>query len=109
MYPAPGQFYVPYTSSGPLLPAHAHPYGNLLANGNGTYSHPPLQPLAPSQSLGTSQIAPTIIETVHLYVPNTAIGAIIGTKGLFIKSIIKNSNASVKVMIRFFFSAWNKD
>jgi hypothetical protein len=25
------------------------------------------------------------------------IGAIIGTKGLFIKSIIKNSNASVKV------------
>lgn len=37
------------------------------------------------------------VETVHLYVPNPMIGCIIGTKGLFIKSIIKNSNASVKV------------
>ena len=79
------------------MPAHAHPYGNLLANGNGTYSHPTVPPLVHSQSLGTPSTAPAVVETVHLYVPSTAIGAIIGTKGLFIKSIIKNSNASVKV------------
>lgn len=40
---------------------------------------------------------PVASETVHLYVPNALIGAIIGAKGLFIKSIMKNSNALVKV------------
>jgi hypothetical protein len=42
---------------------------------------------------------PVVNETVHLYVPSMVIGAIIGAKGLFIKSIIKNSSASVKVII----------
>ena len=36
-------------------------------------------------------------ETVHLYIPNVAVGAIIGTKGSFIKNIIKLSGASVKI------------
>jgi hypothetical protein len=37
------------------------------------------------------------LETVYLYIPNVAVGAIIGTKGQFIKNIIKLSGASVKI------------
>ena len=88
-------YYMPYPSStNHLVPSHAHQYGNLAANGNGN-----IHPTAHSQSaIGQlSQHAAAVIETVHLYVPNAVIGAIIGSKGLFIKSIIKNSNASVKV------------
>ncbi|RNA26171.1 igf2 mRNA binding [Brachionus plicatilis] len=36
-------------------------------------------------------------ETVYLYIPNIAVGAIIGTKGSYIKNIIKLSGASVKI------------
>lgn len=36
-------------------------------------------------------------ETVYLYIPNVAVGAIIGTKGSYIKNIIKLSSASVKI------------
>ncbi len=36
-------------------------------------------------------------ETVYLYIPSVAVGAIIGTKGSFIKNIIKASGASVKI------------
>jgi predicted PilT family ATPase len=36
-------------------------------------------------------------ETVFLYIPNVAVGAIIGTKGSYIKNIIKLSGASVKI------------
>jgi transcription antitermination factor NusA-like protein len=36
-------------------------------------------------------------ETVYLYVPNQAVGAIIGTKGQFIKNLIKLSGASIKI------------
>lgn len=34
---------------------------------------------------------------MYLYIPNVAVGAIIGTKGSFIKNIIKLSGASVKI------------
>jgi hypothetical protein len=74
-----------YSPSGPIIPSQPNPY----VNGNLVHQQEHAQLL---------QNAPVVIETVHLYVPNTVIGAIIGTKGLFIKSIIKNSNASVKVM-----------
>lgn len=36
-------------------------------------------------------------ETTYLYIPNNAVGAIIGTKGLHIRNIIRFSNASVKI------------
>ncbi|UJR10444.1 hypothetical protein I4U23_014648 [Adineta vaga] len=85
MFPASGSFYMPYTSAGPMISSQSNPYVN------GNLSHHQQQH---SYSL---QNAPVVIETVHLYVPNTIIGAIIGTKGLFIKSIIKNSNATVKI------------
>ncbi|CAF0725404.1 unnamed protein product [Didymodactylos carnosus] len=65
------------------------PSMNLSGN-NGTYGN-----MANSNYPQMSN--PVINETVNLYVPNTVVGAIIGTKGLFIKSIIKYSNASVKI------------
>merc|ERR1719445_572480 len=36
-------------------------------------------------------------ETTYLYIPNTAVGAIIGTKGSHIRNIIKFSGSSVKI------------
>ncbi|CAF0864069.1 unnamed protein product [Adineta ricciae] len=92
MFPAPGPYYMPYAPTGPMM--HPH-YGSVALNGNGTLSHQQQQH-SPSITHLSSNV-PAAIETVHLYVPNTVIGAIIGTKGLFIKSIIKNSNATVKI------------
>ncbi len=94
MFPVQGPYYMSYPTTNHLVPPHAHQYGNVATNGIGNLNHQ-----QQSQSMAPlSQHTPAIMETVHLYVPNTVIGAIIGTKGLFIKSIIKNSNASVKVM-----------
>jgi hypothetical protein len=85
-----------YPPTNHIVPPHPHQYGNVTTNGNGNLNQHQQQ--QHSQSITQlSQHAPAAIETVHLYVPNAVIGAIIGTKGLFIKSIIKNSNASVKV------------
>lgn len=36
-------------------------------------------------------------ETVHLYIPNSAVGAIIGTGGSTIREMISSSGASIKV------------
>ncbi len=36
-------------------------------------------------------------ETTFLYIPNNAVGAIIGTKGTHIRNIIRFSGASVKI------------
>lgn len=96
MFPTPGPYYMPYAPAGPMM--HPH-YGSMALNGNGTLSHQQQQQQQHSPSIThLSSSVPAAIETVHLYVPNTVIGAIIGTKGLFIKSIIKNSNATVKVI-----------
>lgn len=46
---------------------------------------------APSGAGGDSQ------ETTFLYIPNNAVGAIIGTKGSHIRNIIRFSGASVKI------------
>jgi len=88
MYPISGSYFMPYPSANHLVSSYAHQYGNATMNGNPQYSQSIMQ-LSPQ--------AQTTIETVHLYVPNAVVGAIIGAKGVFIKSIIKNSNASVKV------------
>ena len=99
MFPASGPYYMPYAPTGPMM--HPH-YGSVALNGNGALSHHhhQQQQLQQQHSPSITHLpsnVPAAIETVHLYVPNTVIGAIIGTKGLFIKSIIKNSNATVKV------------
>jgi len=85
MFPTTTPFYTSYPPSAPIIPSQPNPY----TNGNLVHQQEHSQLL---------QNPPIAIETVHLYVPNTVIGAIIGTKGLFIKSIVKNSNASVKVI-----------
>jgi insulin-like growth factor 2 mRNA-binding protein 1 len=36
-------------------------------------------------------------ETTFMYVPNSAVGALIGTRGSFIRNIIRFSGASVKI------------
>lgn len=46
---------------------------------------------APQSSAGDSQ------ETTYLYIPNNAVGAIIGTKGSHIRNIIRFSGATVKI------------
>jgi hypothetical protein len=95
MFPGSNPYYMSYPPAGPLISSHPHQYGNIATNGNGNVPHQQQH----SQSIGhLPQNTPAAVETVHLYVPNAVIGAIIGTKGLFIKSIIKNSNASVKVI-----------
>lgn len=84
---------MPYASTNHLVSPYAQQYGNTTINGNGNLNHQ-------QHSQSITQLSPQAhgtIETVHLYVPNAVIGAIIGAKGVFIKSIIKNSNASVKV------------
>lgn len=97
MIPMAGSYYMQYPpTAGAMVPPYPYQYGNIGTNGNVNQQHHYSQ--QHSQAIPTSpQNAPTNIETVHLYVPNTVIGAIIGSKGLFIKSIIHNSSASVKV------------
>ena len=98
MFQAPGQYYQTFAPPNQYVPSHAHAYPPFVANGTGTYPNVSTRLPAASQPIMTSGTNDTaMIETVHLYVPNNAIGAIIGAKGLFIKSIVKNSNASVKV------------
>ncbi|CAF0833533.1 unnamed protein product [Adineta steineri] len=88
IFPTSGPFYMPYQQSGPIISSQPNPYVN------GNLSHHQQQQQQHSHTLPNASV---VVETVHLYVPNTIIGAIIGTKGVFIKSIIKNSNATVKI------------
>ncbi|CAH1102306.1 unnamed protein product [Psylliodes chrysocephalus] len=69
---------------------------DLQAMAPQTMMFPGLHPMAMmatagSQSGGDSQ------ETTYLYIPNNAVGAIIGTKGSHIRNIIRFSGASVKI------------
>lgn len=57
-------------------------------------SYPMFQtPTAPGVPPGTNELQ----ETVYLYIPNNAVGAIIGTKGSHIRNIIRFSGGSVKI------------
>lgn len=47
----------------------------------------------PGVPTGTNDVQ----ETTYLYIPNNAVGAIIGTKGSHIRNIIRFSGASVKI------------
>ncbi|KAF7285224.1 hypothetical protein GWI33_011546 [Rhynchophorus ferrugineus] len=46
---------------------------------------------------GPSQLSSDVQEVTYLYIPNNAVGAIIGTKGSHIRNIIRFSGASVKI------------
>lgn len=53
--------------------------------------YPSMYPAGAPQGGGDTQ------ETTYLYIPNNAVGAIIGTKGSHIRNIIRFSGASVKI------------
>lgn len=57
----------------------------------GQAPYPGMYPAGAAQGGGDSQ------ETTYLYIPNNAVGAIIGTKGSHIRNIIRFSGASVKI------------
>ncbi|XP_045472795.1 insulin-like growth factor 2 mRNA-binding protein 3 isoform X3 [Harmonia axyridis] len=59
----------------------------------GQASYPGMYPAGPSQVGGGGDGS----ETTYLYIPNNAVGAIIGTKGSHIRNIIRFSGASVKI------------
>uniref|UniRef100_A0A1B0DLF0 K Homology domain-containing protein n=1 Tax=Phlebotomus papatasi TaxID=29031 RepID=A0A1B0DLF0_PHLPP len=82
-----------------------HPMAMMSTTGNGMgfnnrsvfpgpgfpmYQPPSGTGLAPGGSTDTQ-------ETTYLYIPNNAVGAIIGTKGSHIRNIIRFSGASVKI------------
>ncbi|XP_058837397.1 insulin-like growth factor 2 mRNA-binding protein 1 isoform X1 [Topomyia yanbarensis] len=82
-----------------------HPMAMMSTAGNGMgfagrsgmypgSNYPMYQPsTAPGAPPGSSEVQ----ETTYLYIPNNAVGAIIGTKGSHIRNIIRFSGASVKI------------
>ncbi|XP_053689991.1 insulin-like growth factor 2 mRNA-binding protein 3 [Sabethes cyaneus] len=82
-----------------------HPMAMMSTAGNGMgfagrsgmypgSNYPMYQPsTAPGAPSGSSEVQ----ETTYLYIPNNAVGAIIGTKGSHIRNIIRFSGASVKI------------
>ncbi|XP_053624945.1 insulin-like growth factor 2 mRNA-binding protein 1 isoform X8 [Plodia interpunctella] len=83
-----------------------HPMA-MMSTGRGFCGAPPpfpppiYAPLAgqggAQQGAGDSQVRDDLTETTYLYIPNNAVGAIIGTKGSHIRNIIRFSSASVKI------------
>ncbi|KAL1116644.1 hypothetical protein AAG570_005116 [Ranatra chinensis] len=66
--------------------------GNTYQGGIYGGAYPPVYQPAPPASH-----APEAQETTYLYIPNNAVGAIIGTKGSHIRNMIRFSGASVKI------------
>lgn len=72
------------------------PGGQRGSTGGGVYppsSYPPMYQPTGNQLPGAADIQ----ETTYLYIPNNAVGAIIGTKGSHIRNIIRFSGANVKI------------
>lgn len=76
-----------------------HPMAMMATSGRGPYcgAPPPFAPSLYSPAPGPQAGAGDAQETTFLYIPNNAVGAIIGTKGLHIRNIIRYSGASVKI------------
>lgn len=69
--------------------------GISYSSRGGMYSGQP--PYPGMYQPGAAQGAGDTQETTYLYIPNNAVGAIIGTKGSHIRNIIRFSGASVKI------------
>lgn len=72
------------------------PGGRAGSSGGGVYpasSYPPMYQPTGGQAPGAADVQ----ETTYLYIPNNAVGAIIGTKGSHIRNIIRFSGANVKI------------
>ncbi|XP_054163763.1 insulin-like growth factor 2 mRNA-binding protein 2 isoform X2 [Oppia nitens] len=88
-------------------PPQAYSVPQLMSSAGGGIGHPagPGGHLQPSASLTAGFPGLTFAgagidqtkETVFLYIPNSSVGAIIGTGGASIKEMISNSGASIKV------------
>lgn len=82
-----------------------HPMAMMSTSGNsmgftgrgGIYSGPGYPMYQPPSGPGIPPGANDVQETTFLYIPNNAVGAIIGTKGSHIRNIIRFSGASVKI------------
>ncbi|KAL0852119.1 hypothetical protein ABMA28_000359 [Loxostege sticticalis] len=77
-----------------------HPMAMMSTGRSFCGAPPPFQPpiYAPLAGQGGAQQgAGDSQETTYLYIPNNAVGAIIGTKGSHIRNIIRFSRASVKI------------
>ncbi|XP_018797037.1 PREDICTED: insulin-like growth factor 2 mRNA-binding protein 1 isoform X2 [Bactrocera latifrons] len=82
-----------------------HPMAMMSTPGNGMVFNPsmPYQscPGFPMSKTPASVVPPVfpndMQETTYLYIPNNAVGAIIGTKGSYIRSVMRFSNASLKI------------
>ncbi|EDW78470.1 uncharacterized protein Dwil_GK16164 [Drosophila willistoni] len=82
-----------------------HPMAMMSTPGNGmvfntSMPFPSCQGFAMSKT--PANVVPPVFpndmqETTYLYIPNNAVGAIIGTKGSHIRSIMRFSNASLKI------------
>ena len=109
------------------VPGPSTPGGHMVPGGGGAYGNVPPHPashgggyLAPhhmssghhhhhhQSPMGNEYGGPSVPggspvngypepEKVFLYIPNTAVGAIIGSKGSYIKNLIKLSGASIKI------------
>ena len=73
------------------------PGGRAQSTGSGGVyppsSYPPMYQPTGGQLPGAADVQ----ETTYLYIPNNAVGAIIGTKGSHIRNIIRFSGANVKI------------
>lgn len=72
------------------------PGGRTGGGGAGVYpasNYPPMYQPTGGQLPGAADVQ----ETTYLYIPNNAVGAIIGTKGSHIRNIIRFSGANVKI------------
>ncbi|CAL1267255.1 unnamed protein product [Larinioides sclopetarius] len=78
---------------GPMPPPPPPPsYGGMYGN------PPPYNvPMMYSPNAAPPQNLEPVKETVYLYIPNSAVGAIIGTGGSTIRDMISSSGASIKV------------
>lgn len=89
------------------------PMAMMSTPGNGMVFNPSMQyapcpgfsmskNAAAAAAAAASSVVPPVFpndmqETTYLYIPNNAVGAIIGTKGSHIRSIMRFSNASLKI------------
>lgn len=82
-----------------------HPMAMMSTPGNGMVFNPsmpytscPTFPMAKTPAAVVPPVFPNDQqETTYLYIPNNAVGAIIGTKGSHIRNIMRFSGASVKI------------
>lgn len=82
-----------------------HPMAMMSTAGNGMgfpsrggmFPGPGYPMYQPPAGLPPGSTSTEVQETTYLYIPNNAVGAIIGTKGSHIRNIIRFSGASVKI------------